>query len=84
MSDREFEVREFVRLNVDVMINKPGAGQVLYAPAGTIVQVMSYDPSLDAKYGVRAPREPYRNAPVTEAMMAKLPEGYVYAEPVGL
>lgn len=84
MSDRKFAVCEYVQLNCDVMINKPGSGQVLYAPKDTVVRVMSFDPSLDSPYGVRVDGEPYRNAPVTEAMMDKMPMGYVHAEPMGL
>lgn len=84
MSDRKFAVCEYVQVNCDVMINKPGSGQVLYAPNGAVVRIMSFDPSLDSPYGIRIDGEPYRNAPVTEAMMVKLPEGYVHAKPVGL
>jgi hypothetical protein len=84
MVDRKFGVCEYVQLNVDVFINKPGVGQVLYAPKDTVVRIMSYDPSKEEPYGIRVHGEPYRNAPVTEAMMEKMPEGYVYVEPVGL
>jgi hypothetical protein len=84
MADRKFKVCEYVMLNTDVFINKPGVGQVVYASKGMVVRIMSYDPSKEEPYGVRVFGEPYRNAPVTEAMMEPVAEGYVYAEPVGL
>jgi len=85
MSQKNFEVREFVVLKEDVFITKPGVGQVLYAGKGTIVQIMSYDPSKAPEvWGVRKSDEPYRNAPVKEEVIAKLSEATTYAQPVGL
>lgn len=83
MSNKKFQVRDTVVLKVDVFIKKPGAGEVLYAPAGTSVQVMSYDPSLDLMYGVRSSEERYRNAQVSEDMLLT-PLEYLNGLPVGL
>ncbi|WDS62071.1 hypothetical protein [Pseudomonas phage D6] len=72
MTEKNFEVREFVTLTEDVYITKPAVGKVLYASKGDTVQIMSYDPSKAPEvWGVRAKDEPYRNAPVKDTDICK-------------
>lgn len=71
VTEKLFQVKEYVVLKEDVHINRPGAGSVLYAAAGTIVRVMSYDPSKALPYGVRTREEGYRNAAVSEEQLDK-------------
>lgn len=65
-AERKFQVKDLAILNEDIMVTRTGHGQVLYASKGEVVTVMSYDPSLDKPYGVRVPREGYRNAPIAD------------------
>ena len=84
MTDRKFNVKDYVYLKVDVFVKKPGVGDVLYAPAGSLVRVMAYDPNIDLMYGIRPESERYRNAQVSEDMLLTETEFLKHAQSVGL
>ena len=81
---RKFQVKDLAILEEDIFTNRPGQGLVLYAYKGEVVTVMSYDPSADKQYGVRAAREGYLNAPITGEQARPYNQGYTYASTDGL
>lgn len=69
---RKFQVKEMAVVNTDITTRQNNV-DVLYAAAGTLVQVMVYDPSKEHPYAVRADKDGYRNVAVPEAHLDKVP-----------